>query len=294
MFHEIYPKIFDPEYLNKQPLPDSYLLFLDKSYVFLQKTDAEYHSENACTDLPEKGLSIPKFKYFGENIDRLTQNSYYLFSIDDDDYFLALDFDSDKGDYLQLTGEKIDIFRKLSPKSTAFAVLVGYHIYTWLQNRKYCGRCGSVNLRSDTERALICPRCSQIEYPRIIPAVIVAITDKDNILLTKRANSSYKLPALVSGFLEIGETLEENVKREVFEEVGIRVKNVKYYGSQPWGIAEAVMIAFTAELDGDNKITIEENELSEAAWVKRQNVPILNSDISIGQEMIQKFREGKL
>ncbi|EHI54965.1 hypothetical protein HMPREF9333_01812 [Johnsonella ignava ATCC 51276] len=294
MFHEIYPKIFDPEYLNKQPLPDSYLLFFDKSYVFLQKTDAEYHSENACTDLPENGLSIPKFKYFGENIDRLTQNSYYLFSIDDDDYFLALNFDSDKGDSLQLTGEKIDIFRKLSPKSTAFAVLVGYHIYTWLQNRKYCGRCGSVNLRSDTERALICPRCSQIEYPRIIPAVIVAITDKDNILLTKRANSSYKLPALVSGFLEIGETLEENVKREVFEEVGIRVKNVKYYGSQPWGIAEAVMIAFTAELDGDNKITIEENELSEAAWVKRQDVPILNSDISIGQEMIQKFREGKL
>lgn len=288
MLQDIYPKIFKPEYINKQAEPDSYLLFYNASSVFLKKTKKGCDRDKEA----DTGFLIPTFRYFKEYCSKLIKHSYYLFSIDSEDYYLVLDCTlPEKKTILE---EKIDIFRKLMPKSNAFAVLVGYHIYTWLQSRKYCGSCGTRNIVSDTERALKCPSCFKVEYPRISPAVIVAITDKNRILLTKRANSDYKLPALVSGFLEVGETLEDNVKREVLEEVGINIKNIKYYGSQPWGIAEVIMIAFTAELDGSDKLTVAVEELSEAAWFEREEVPVFNAQVSIGQELIREFREGRL
>ena len=101
------------------------------------------------------------------------------------------------------------------------------------------------------------------------------------------------MPALVAGFAEIGETLEETVQREVMEEVGLKVKNIRYYKSQPWGMALDILTGFFCELDGDNSIKMDESELKYAEWVKREDVVLQPSDYSLTNEMMKLFRDGK-
>ena len=145
-------------------------------------------------------------------------------------------------------------------------------------------------IHSKRERAYECETCGLTEYPKISPAVIVAIMDGDKLLMTKYAYGEYKKYALVAGFVEIGESFEETVKREVLEEVGLKVKNIRYYKSQPWSFSDSIMIGFFADLDGDNTIIIQEEELEEAVWMRREEIPEAERNISIGQEMIEAFR----
>ena len=142
------------------------------------------------------------------------------------------------------------------------------------------------------ERAMICSNCGNIEYPTISPAIITAITNGDKLLLTKYAGGSYRNWALVAGFVEVGETFKGAVRREVMEEVGLNVKNISYYKSQPWSFSDSAMIGFFAELDGDDTICLEENELATAEWFSREDIPELPSDISIAQEMMMYFKNG--
>ena len=130
------------------------------------------------------------------------------------------------------------------------------------------------------------------EYPKIAPAVIVAITDGERLLMARSSRGTYKRYGLIAGFVEIGETFEQAVRREVFEEVGLRVKNVTYYKSQPWPFPDSVMIGFFAELDGDASITLQESELAEAVWFERQNIPPTLTNTSIAQELIECVRNG--
>ena len=139
----------------------------------------------------------------------------------------------------------------------------------------------------------MCPGCGMTEYPKISPAVIIAIIDGDKILLTKYAKRRYKNYALVAGYVEVGESFEDTVNREVMEEVGLRVKNITYYKSQPWSFTDTMMIGFFAQLDGDNKITRQEEELAEAGWFHRDEIPESDTKLSIGQEMIDLFKSGK-
>ena len=145
---------------------------------------------------------------------------------------------------------------------------------------------------SDTERARVCPACALTVYPKICPAVIVAVTDGDRLLLTKYRGRAFKRYALVAGFHEIGETIEDTVRREVFEETGLRVKNLRYYKSQPWVFTDSLLLGFFCELDGSDKITLQENELSEAGWYHRTEIPDDYSSISLTGEMIGSFRAG--
>ena len=112
--------------------------------------------------------------------------------------------------------------------------------------------------------------------------------------MTKGRNTTYKHYALVAGFMEIGETPEDAVRREVMEEVGLKIKNIRAHKSQPWAFSDTLMMGFTAELDGDDTITLQEEELKEASWFERKDVPLPDSTISVGQEMIAYFKEGKL
>ena len=130
-------------------------------------------------------------------------------------------------------------------------------------------------------------------YPRIAPAVIIAVTDGDRLVMSKYAGRSYTRFALLAGFIEIGETAEEAVAREVMEEVGLKVKNIRYYGSQPWGIAGNLSIGYFCDLDGDDTIRIDENELSEAGWYHRDSLPAKDDGISITREMIRIFGENR-
>ena len=146
---------------------------------------------------------------------------------------------------------------------------------------------------SETERARVCPACGLTVYPKICPAVIVAVTDGDRLLLTKYQGRAFRRYALVAGFAEIGEPIEDTVRREVLEETGLRVKQIRFYKSQPWVFTDSLLLGFWCELDGSDAVTVQESELSEARWHHRDEIPEDYSGISLTGEMIDAFRQGK-
>ena len=141
---------------------------------------------------------------------------------------------------------------------------------------------------------MYCPSCGRQEYPVLMPAVIVGITNGDKIICSKYEGRSFKQYALIAGFAEIGETIEETVHREVMEEVGLHVKNLRFYKSQPWVFTDTLLMGFVCELDGSDRITVQESELAEASWHLRSELPEDHSHISLTGEMIEQFRLGRL
>ena len=183
-------------------------------------------------------------------------------------------------------------YRGMGPKEAVFAAAVGESLHRWYGANRFCGRCGRPMADSYTERALVCPDCGLTVYPKICPAVIVAVSDGDRLLLTKYRGRAFKRYALVAGFAEIGEPIEDTVRREVFEETGLRVKNLRFYKSQPWVFTDSLLMGFCCELDGSDEITIQKSELSEAGWYHRGEIPLDYSPISLTGEMIERFRRG--
>ena len=182
--------------------------------------------------------------------------------------------------------------RQLTSKDLCFTILTGWHLYNWYRSNRFCGHCATPTVHDDAERMLRCPGCGNMIFPKISPAVIIAVTDGDRLLLSKYAGRSYTRYALLAGYTEIGETLEQTVQREVMEEVGLKVKNIRYYKSQPWGVDGNVLMGFYCDLDGDDTIHIDENELSMAAFYPRNNLPARDDGISLTREMIRVFQEG--
>ena len=225
------------------------------------------------------------------------KNSIYLFGIDDKRYFLLDSFKDDIRNECEEDGglayytirEIRDTFSGTSMVEV-YAAFTAYHLWRWYAENRFCGRCGTPLKHSDKERALICPDCGSVIYPRINPAVIVAVTKGDKLLLT-RYRSGYAHNALVAGFTEIGETLEETVAREVMEETGVRVKNIRYYKSQPWGMAQDILVGFFCDADGDGEIHMDEDELKYAEWVKREDIVLQPNNLSLTNEMMKVFKE---
>ncbi|MCI6654196.1 MAG: NAD(+) diphosphatase [Clostridium sp.] len=170
--------------------------------------------------------------------------------------------------------------------------MTAWHLNTWYKDNRYCGRCGAKTVHAHKERMLHCVKCGNMIYPKIAPAIIAAVTHDDKLLLTKYApDREYQKYALIAGFVEIGETIEETVKREVEEEVGLKIKNLTYYKSQPWGYDSNVLMGYFAELDGDENITMDTKELSKAQWFRRGGLPAHNDGISLTREMIGVFED---
>lgn len=140
------------------------------------------------------------------------------------------------------------------------------------------------------ERMMRCESCGLMEYPKICPAVIIGLTDGDRILMSKYAGREYKKYALLAGFAEIGETIEETVRREVMEEVGLQVKNIRFYKSQPWSFSDTLLMGFYCELEGEDKITLDREELALAEWFDREEIPDMEQDVSLTNEMIRYFK----
>lgn len=147
---------------------------------------------------------------------------------------------------------------------------------------------------SEKERAMRCPKCGKVRYPQICPGVIVGVTDGDKLLLTKYSvsHSTYRRYALIAGYTEVGESLEDTVRREVMEEVGLEVKNIRYYGSQPWSPTDTLLMGFFCDVDGTRDITLDEDELSVAEWLTRDEIPDESADpsVSLTGTMMKAFK----
>ncbi|MBK8904809.1 MAG: NAD(+) diphosphatase [Anaerolineaceae bacterium] len=165
-------------------------------------------------------------------------------------------------------------------------------IVDWDRTHQFCSRCATPNEIQEHERAKKCPNCGLITYPRLSPAIIVrvdrVIDGVPHVLLARNGRWQRNFYSVLAGFVEPGETLEDCVHREVFEEVGIRLKNVRYFGSQPWPFPNSLMVGFTAEYaSGD--IVLEEAEIADASWFTADSLPNLPSSMSIARRLVDAF-----
>lgn len=163
-----------------------------------------------------------------------------------------------------------------------------YHLVNWSKNTQFCGRCGEKAIIKDSEHSKYCPKCGLLIYPKISPAVIVAITKDDKILLAQNIQSKTGFYSVLAGFVEPGENLEDCVRREIKEEVGIVLKNIKYFGSQPWPFPDSLMIGFTAEYVS-GEIVLDETELLDAKWFFSDELPQVPGKLSISRSLIDWF-----
>ncbi|MCR5209655.1 MAG: NAD(+) diphosphatase [Lachnospiraceae bacterium] len=230
-------------------------------------------------------VSVPEYPACGE------VECVFLFRISGIGYYTVLSEKAGMGAEADFAYEKLAVLRRSASKELRFAGATGWQLYKWYMDNRFCGRCGAKMGFSERERAVVCPECKYTVYPKIMPAVIIGVTKGDDILMTRYRGREYKGHALVAGFCEIGETPEDTVRREVMEEAGIRVKNIRYYKSQPWGFEQDLLLGFYCEVDGDSTIKMDKDELSEAVWINRNEIEEKFEDMSLTNEMIVRFKE---
>ncbi len=180
-----------------------------------------------------------------------------------------------------------DLYGKM-PEDLFWLVGRAFHLSNWDRHTLYCGSCGAPTEPAAEERAKICPRCRELIFPRISPAIIVAITKGNQILLARNRNLPGDLHTVIAGFVEPGESLEECLRREVREEVGIEVKNIQYFASQPWPFPDSLMVAFVAEYESGD-IEVDGREIIEANWFTAGNLPPIPGRISVARKLIDWF-----
>ncbi len=170
---------------------------------------------------------------------------------------------------------------------TTLAALSGraYQILEWDRNHRYCGRCATPTEPRSDERARACPACGYTSYPPISPAIMILVTHGRKLLLARKPAFPQGRYSALAGFVEPGETLEDTVIRETREEVGVEVRNIRYFGSQPWPFPHSLMIAFTAEYAG-GELRPDGVEIEEACWFAPDKLPKLPPTISISRRLI--------
>ena len=274
MIQEIEPLHLDNQYHPTQPGPRAKALaFRERSALVSRREDA---------------LVLPGWAQLEAGVTRWV----YLFHVGETDYFLVelrADFPLPEGFFY----DDVRSHRHLAPRDAVYAEMTAWHLYVWYRDNRFCGRCGAPVRHDARLRMLACPVCDNVIFPKICPAIIAAVVHDDKILLTRYAGRAYKSYALVAGFTEIGETAEDTVRREVFEETGLRVKNLRYWATQPWGIECDLLIGYFCELDGAEDITLDRDELSMAGWYSRDELDIPADDVSLTNDMIRAFIEGR-
>ncbi len=276
MIQDIEPRVFNNSFKNKIAKPqDLFLSYEGDAVLVKEKKDK---------------LWYPSFFDFEVEYPHLIEAAQFLFAIDDINYYLVNEKGLDSVD--GWTYATTDRFRTELKYWRSFAGVVGWQLNRWYNNHRFCSRCGKLMKRSEKERMLYCETCGFQSYPTLSPCVIVAVHNRGRLLLTKYAGRAYTNYALIAGFSEIGESLEQTVHREVKEEVGLKVKNLKFYKSQPWPFTDTILAGFYAELDGDDTITLEQEELSLGVWVNRADIPPAERNISLTSEMMEVFRAG--
>lgn len=274
MIQDIHPHIFINTYDTNPKTKDSDIVFcFDKKGNVLMKIDED--------------IVFPKVSSIIEK-----EKLIYLFKVDNINYFLCHDKNNISNRNFTFISPSFIFSDHNKPRHIVFPLLTGKHLYDWYRDNQFCGRCGQKMHHDLKERAMVCD-CGNKSYPRIMPAVIVGVLNGNKILVT-RYKEGYKYNALIAGFVEIGETVEDTVRREVMEETGIKVKNIRYYKSQPWGIADDLLLGLYCEVDGDTEISIDKNELRYGSWLTRDELKLQPNDYSLTNEMMRMFKEDKI
>ena len=270
MLHENPEHLFHIEYYDHQARPDDIVLHYDGGRFMMI------------------GGALPRFAQMVWAIPQ----ARYLFEMGGERYFWVesiFDYMIDDAEW-----REIGSFRQIADQHMGFAAVTGAQLCRFYQDNIYCGHCGTKREHSDKERAMVCPECKRIIYPKISPVIIVGITNGNRLLLTKYANRPNANYALVAGFCECGESLEATIAREAMEEVGLKVKNFRYYTSQPWSFSDTLLMGFYCDVDGDPTPHADGEELAEATWFERDEIPMPESTRAMTARMIEAFKLGEV
>ena len=262
--------VYDDTYKIIDPEDGDYLIIVRNDYIMLGGDQA-----------------LPKYGH-----DFYGHKCYYLFRIASHKYFFLDGEPEEFGEYHYTFFHQM---MRALPKWQDFGIVTGKQFANWYKSNRYCGRCGKPNRLSDKERMFYCPDCKTMIFPKISPAVIVAVIDRerDRICVTRRS-PKFKGYALVSGYSEVGESIEKTCEREVFEEVGIKIKNLRFYKSQPWSYSDSLLMGFVADLDGDPELTVDHNENYDAFWVDRKDMQNSKDDYTLTRELLDEFARGNI
>ena len=281
MFQDISPYTYDPIYTAAEPEDGSFVIFTEKHCPLLMGEDVV--SLPTVARVCEAGADRKKLRF--------------LFSISGQFFFLC-DEKAVAGKLKEqgYAYRRVNEFRNSSPDWIVFAAATGAQMGQWYNRHRFCGTCGAPMKHSDRERMVYCEHCNETIYPKICPAVIVGIIDRerDKIVVSSYADTRRVRVSLIAGFAETGESIEDTVHREVMEEVGIKVKNLKFYKSQPWTFTDSLLFGFFCELDGDPTLTIDEHELASAQWMSRDEIPEDPHKVSLTREMLDQFKYGEI
>ena len=282
MIQDIAPFHFNNEWHKLQPEENDWIICMQERKILLRGT--------------KEDISFPRYHELKEQVQN-GDRFVYLFAVGEERFFLYQQHQYKEREELNLVHlqqfhyETTRYLRGAAPQHLCYAGLVGAQLAGWYAAHRFCGGCGTRMIPDERERMMRCPVCGQMEYPKICPCVIVGVMHKGKILVSWYKNGFRDHYALIAGFAEVGETIEETVAREVYEETHLHVKNLRYYKSQPWPYSESLLFGFFCELDGEDHIIIQEDELAMAKWVTPEEIFESSDNFSLTNEMICKFKE---
>ena len=276
MIQDILPHVYDVSYVDRKVEPSDFILIYKDGCLMCRNVDGF--------------ISYPTAREIEKVYPKVYDKAKFMLIIDGKFYY---EIQGGIEQFLDYEYVSKRAFRELSPDYLVFAGVTGFHIHEWYVDTSFCGRCGANMKGSKTERAMVCPKCGKVYYPQICPSVIVGVIDGDRLLMTKYSinHSKHRNYALVAGYVEVGESFEDTVRREVMEEVGLKVKNIRYFGSQPWPFTNTLLAGYFCDVDGNNDVTIDVKELSAAKWLTRDEIPEPNT-ISLTGTMMRAFKNG--
>ena len=326
MLHEIAPRKFHIEWKNLQPGPEDRIIFAcDGRILAIPGEEIRFPSRDTFEKWPLFPLIHPDSGAY-TYLFAVDEERYFGFVYDEEAFIEAAggkeslfaeaksssEGTAEVASPDDLTGAAfiflpVRAMRNVEPQYEAFAGMMAGMITGWYRRSRYCGKCGTRTVHSDKERMMACPRCRNMIYPQICPSVIVGVCSGDRFLTT-RYNPEHLMfdgtgktfkpvvhDALVAGYIEAGETAEDAVRREVMEEVGLKVKNIRYWTSSPWPMSSGLLFGYVCDVDGDDTISLERSELSEARFKTRDEIERRpGRDISLTYAMMEAFRDGRL
>ncbi|HXW68566.1 MAG TPA: NAD(+) diphosphatase [Dissulfurispiraceae bacterium] len=248
-----------------------------------------FRGDKLLVRTPETGAGVPH----SQDITGIHQNiirSRYLGTLNKLDCYAAEIYDNAAAPH-GMSFQELRPLLGLLDEDFFSAAGRAFQIIHWERTHQFCGRCGGRTRLKADERALECTHCGLEIYPEISPAIIVAVIRGVEILLARSHRFRNQFYSVLAGFVEYGETFEETVRREVREEVGIELKNIRYFGSQPWPFPNSLMVGFMADY-ASGEIRPDQSEIVDAGWFASSNLPVLPRTGTIARRLIDFFKEG--